>query len=302
MLDVGSGPARHATLLAQATGAHCICLDASAEMLEYAGQRAAASGVRDKLTLVNADMASEDGFLQLLPAEDATGGSVDLSTVMLGTLSHCLDNATALRCFANIAAAVKPGGLLVVEVAHPEELLGGAFLDPGRFVECWEVGEDGRAVFADEAEGDDDDDDDDGEDIGDLDAVSGRVSATSAQKEKKEHKEERNDVDVDEEEEEEGQALVGKRVLVEYGREGDAFDPGTQILRRTVGLSLFEGSELASSVVETVPQRQFTLQEIDLLAKATGWEVAATYGDLDASVGLLDERAYRLVVVLKRCC
>ena len=46
-----------------------------------------------------------------------------------------------------------------------------------------------------------------------------------------------------------------------------------QILHRTVGLSVYNGDDLASSEVEVVPQRQFTLQEVDLLARASGFEV-----------------------------
>lgn len=46
-----------------------------------------------------------------------------------------------------------------------------------------------------------------------------------------------------------------------------------QVLHRTVGLSLYVGDDLVSSEVETVPQRQFTLQEVDLLARVTGFEV-----------------------------
>lgn len=41
-----------------------------------------------------------------------------------------------------------------------------------------------------------------------------------------------------------------------------------------MGLSLYAGDDLASSEVETVAQRQFTLQEVDLLARATGFEVS----------------------------
>ncbi len=40
-----------------------------------------------------------------------------------------------------------------------------------------------------------------------------------------------------------------------------------------MGLSCYHGDELVSSEVDVVPQRQFTLQEIDLLGRATGFEV-----------------------------
>lgn len=99
----------------------------------------------------------------------------------------------------------------------------------------------------------------------------------------------------------EGEGAGARRVLVEYGREGDAFDPGTQVLGRTVGLSLFDPEgNLVSSATEVVPQRQFGLQEVDLLARAAGFRVASVHGDVDLGVGLEAEGAYRMVVCLLR--
>lgn len=51
--------------------------------------------------------------------------------------------------------------------------------------------------------------------------------------------------------------------------------PAAQVLHRTVGLSCYRGDDLASSEVEVVAQRQYTLQEVDLLTRATGFEVGA---------------------------
>lgn len=91
-----------------------------------------------------------------------------------------------------------------------------------------------------------------------------------------------------------------KRVLVEYGREGDEFDPGSQILHRTVGLSVYQGDDLKSSEVDLVAQRLYTLGEIELLAQQTGFAVCKVYGDMDANVSLMDEEAHRMVVILKK--
>lgn len=53
----------------------------------------------------------------------------------------------------------------------------------------------------------------------------------------------------------------GRKVLVEYGRDGDEFDSAGQVLLRTVGLSVYDkDGEMVSSSVEVVPQRQFGLQ------------------------------------------
>ena len=90
--------------------------------------------------------------------------------------------------------------------------------------------------------------------------------------------------------------------MVEYGREGDRFDVDRQVLHRTVGMSLFDvDGSLLSSTVETVEQRQFTLQEVDLLAKASGWHVCQpVYGDLDLHIPLDDEESHRMTVILQK--
>ena len=100
-LDVGCGPARHAILLAQVIGTACVGVDTSPEMIAFATQRAQQAGVAEKLTFLQADMAAAGGFASQVP-----GGPVDMAAVMLGTLSHCLDNAAALQCFRNLAECV----------------------------------------------------------------------------------------------------------------------------------------------------------------------------------------------------
>lgn len=173
----------------------------------------------------------------------------------------------------------------MLELAHPGELFGGSFVDPLDFVDCWEVSESGEADFAEKRA-----------------AAFDPDGADAADDEELEDEEE-EDGDGAESGVAEGSNAPGeRRVLVEYGREGDDFDPATQVLHRTVGLSLFDaGGELVSSDVSVVPQRQFSLQEVDLLARATGWVVATAGGDLaPGGVGLDHEDAYRMVVVLRR--
>ena len=290
-LELGCGPARHALLLSQTLGptvVECIGLDISQEMLEYAAKKAEAQNRRGttNMTFVQADITSPQGFS--LP-----GGPVDVSSILLGTLSHCLDNESAVQCFKNVGQVTKLGGVLVVELTHPGELFGGSFLDPMDFVDCWEVSEDGTAEFA---------------------------SSNSAPPSEQQLQGEENDQPPPSPEEEEDEEVDfpdnQKRVLVEYGREGDDFDLATQILHRTVGLSLFSPQgHLLSTHTTVVPQRQFSLQEIDLLAKLSGmWKIAGVYGDLDIQVPLVvdynggtdddttTERKdpYRLVVVLQK--
>lgn len=254
-LEVGCGPARHTLLLADAGIQGCVGIDTSPEMISYARETAQAMRLDDKVKFALADMMDPAGFRAALTEK------VDGAAIMLGTLSHCLDNASAIQTLHNIAECVKVGGVLVVELGHPRDIFQGRFCSDG-FVECWEVSESGEVDFAEEDDNDREDDD-----------------------------------------QTEDQLAVGDelRVMVEYGREGDCFDVDRQVLHRTVGMSLFDAdATLLSSNVETVQQRQFTLQEIDLLAKATGWEVTGVWGDLSFDVPLDADEAYRMVVILKK--
>jgi SAM-dependent methyltransferase len=293
-LEVGCGPARHSILLSQATGATCIGLDSSKEMLAYAAQQAQQANLSaEKVKFVRGDMASPHGIAAL------NSEKVDVAAIMLGTLSHCLTNGAALACFNNIAEVVRPGGILILELSHPGELFGGSFLDPLDFVDCWEVSEDGDVEFAEKRSSN----------FQHGDEMDPEQQAAAENEGKEE------ELDDDDDEDDKGNdeysenfyknSKLGdgvRRVLVEYGREGDDFDPATQILERTVGFSLFsKEGELVSSDVSVVPQRQFSLQEVDLLARASGkWVVKAVYGNLDVNCPLDGEDAYRMVVVLQR--
>ena len=53
---------------------------------------------------------------------------MDMVACLLGTFSHALDNGAAGSAFASAAAALRPGGLLVLELAHPGDLFDGTFI------------------------------------------------------------------------------------------------------------------------------------------------------------------------------
>ena len=61
-------------------------------------------------------------------------------------------------------------------------------------------------------------------------------------------------------------------------------------------------SEGVSSLLgeEIVPQRVFTLQELRLLARMAGLEVAAIQGDMNMDLPLNHDEAHRMVAVLRR--
>lgn len=270
-LEIGCGPARHSLALAE-TGLveRCVGIDVSKEMVEYAKASALEAGLEEQTDFVEADMMSTHGLSSILNL-NGDEDRFDAAAIMLGTLSHCIDNESAIQTLSNIADCVKPRGLLILELGHPRDIFQGQFCSDG-FVECWEVGESGDVDFAEEMEEVSDDDD--------IDDIDDGASAEQQQMD--------------------GQELSEQRVMVEYGREGDRFDIDRQVLHRTVGMSLFDtDGSLLSSTVETVEQRQFTLQELDLLARATGWEMPTNvYGDFDLNISLDDEESHRMIVVL----
>jgi SAM-dependent methyltransferase len=278
-LEVGCGPARHAMLLAQCgIPRRSVGIDLSPEMIEYARQRAAEQGLEGRMGFVVADMASAKGFKGSVVSGDEL---FDAAAIMLGTFSHCLDNDSAVATLKNVGECVKPGGILVIELGSPRDIYQGAFC-MGGFLNVWEIGESGDVDFGDEEyeeyeEYDDDGDDDqqvaredieDIEDIGDVEELQPEM-----------------------------------RVMVEYGREGDRFDVERGVLWRTTGFSLFDtDGELVSSSVSVVEQRQFTLQELDLLARLSGWRLLpeGVFGDFDLDVSVHDEHADRMIAVFRR--
>lgn len=189
--------------------------------------------------------------------------------MLFGTASHLLTNEAAIRCFRATAAALRPGGLFVLEMPSPEDLFDG--------------------VFA----------------LGDV------WDAT---------------------------APNGQKLLVEYGIEGDDFDSFTQVTRisgvlrakrdfwnccwirfqhtsvlmyiscalqvtqRTVKISsLRSNGETDKLLLENVvAQRIFTSQEVDLLARLSGFEVVGVYGALDLEVGTESDDAYVSVLCLRK--
>ena len=48
--------------------------------------------------------------------------------MLLGTFSHLLDTESALQCLRSVHQALKPGGLLVLELDHPSEAFDGSLM------------------------------------------------------------------------------------------------------------------------------------------------------------------------------
>lgn len=55
------------------------------------------------------------------PCVQGMEGRFDLVVCLLGTFSHMLDNKQAAAAFRQVAKHLRPGGLFVLELAHPGE-------------------------------------------------------------------------------------------------------------------------------------------------------------------------------------
>lgn len=51
-----------------------------------------------------------------------------MAFMLLGTFSHLLDNASALKCLRSVHAALKPAGKLVLELSHPTDVFNGSLM------------------------------------------------------------------------------------------------------------------------------------------------------------------------------
>jgi SAM-dependent methyltransferase len=109
VLELAAGPAEHSRELAR-RGLDATTLDLSPAMCARARELAAAEGIG--LTVVQADMRDFS-----IPRQ------FDLAITMLNSLCHLLTLDDLLRHLACLARHVVPGGLYVVELAHPADFL-----------------------------------------------------------------------------------------------------------------------------------------------------------------------------------
>lgn len=104
-LELGCGPAGYARELAR-RGFRAVGLDLSTGMLDHA--RAAARREGLAIELLQADMSD---FTLTQP--------VALAAVVLDTACHLLTNEQMISCFRSVARNLLPGGVLLLDMAHP---------------------------------------------------------------------------------------------------------------------------------------------------------------------------------------
>jgi SAM-dependent methyltransferase len=109
VLELAAGPAEHARELA-ARGLSAAALDLSAAMCAYAARQAAAAGV--ELDVHEADMR-----------DFSLSRQFDLAIIMLNSACHLFTLDDLVANLRAVAAHVVPGGLYVLELAHPADYL-----------------------------------------------------------------------------------------------------------------------------------------------------------------------------------
>jgi len=107
-LEPAAGPARHAREFAR-RGWRAVALDLSMDMLNYAQTGANEEGV--ELELVCADMTD---FKLKQP--------VALAANLMESLSHLVTNEQVVAHLRAVAANLLPGGIFVIEMAHPSTI------------------------------------------------------------------------------------------------------------------------------------------------------------------------------------
>jgi glycine/sarcosine N-methyltransferase len=110
VLDVGTATGGHAVHFAR-MGLEVVAVDPSAEMVRIAGEQASGqSGVR----------FLQAGFGQL---QERVGGEFDVVTCLGNTLPHAVTREELDRALADMAAVLRPGGILVVQQLNYDRIL-----------------------------------------------------------------------------------------------------------------------------------------------------------------------------------
>jgi SAM-dependent methyltransferase len=109
VLELAAGPAEHAIELAR-RGLRATALDINPAMCDWAAAQAAGQGVA--LDVRQGDMR-----------DFALPGPVDLALTMLNSACHLFTLDDMVAHLAAVAANVVPGGLYIMELAHPADYL-----------------------------------------------------------------------------------------------------------------------------------------------------------------------------------
>ena len=126
-LELGAGPAWHSVACGQnIPGARAVAVDNSPPCWRA---RAAASPPRTSspVAVVEDDMTALD-VDALRAAADAPDG-FDAACILLGTAAHLVDTDDAVACLRGAADALRPGGVVILELEHPFDIFDGQLMD-----------------------------------------------------------------------------------------------------------------------------------------------------------------------------
>lgn len=132
VLELAAGPAQHSLTALRYDDygvTHATALDVSSSMAAYALQILEDDldeGVDDDFDDENSkeDMKSRFNYLVEDMRSFTATRTFDTAWILLGSMQHMLATDDAIACFQSAHAALKPGGTLVVELPHPQEVLG----------------------------------------------------------------------------------------------------------------------------------------------------------------------------------
>ena len=285
ILELGAGPAAHAietarqlehtasptTVARLEHGGAIHCLDIEPCMRTLGLRRAAEAGVSLEYHIAN---------MRAFELDDNVQGRVELAFCLLGSLAHLETVNDLLGFFASAHAAMRTGGILVLELEHPSNFL---FCDQGDAQHRQSAGE---SWYIEEEEDDDYDD-----------SVSSRgPSATTSEARK------RLGVSWGSAEDEVDPVAGIRRRTVGFTLYGEMRqtrddEKDAHAKRRGGDRHVIEHWE------EVVNARAITVPELELLAtKCSGFDIVEMHGEMESSMDVpVDvEDAYRLVVTLRK--
>jgi len=307
-LDAGCGPAHHARAAAARPGVtSSLALDASPAMLAYAASEAEREGVT--ILPLRADLAEAGACAAAL----ARSPPSDAALAALGTLAHAAAPGAPASAFQSLAAALRPGGILVLELAAADDVFDGSLIGG----DAWDVVVERAVVEAAAGPG-----------AGPPPpeappppsprpgGFGGGASASKA-----------GGSEGAAPEATARPARPAARLVVEYGSPDDPWDAAAQVLTRTVRITeALPGGKAGKGGgggggggsrkkggggggappppparligQEAVPQRVFTPQEIALLGAGAGLELVGQYGDMSLGVPPVGAGGDRWVGVL----
>lgn len=139
--------ARHSTAMVDAVEETiAVAVDNSRAMVERARERIEELGSSGAVAVVQGDITA----LDVAAVFDAAGmhptnGGFDVAAILLGTAAHLITDDDAIACLRGAAAAVAPGGIVVLELEHPFDIFDGSLLRAEG--DAWDRDVDGAKVL-----------------------------------------------------------------------------------------------------------------------------------------------------------